>query len=231
MCGAGFCMKIIGHRGARGLETENTLESLKVGARSGADRVEFDVWTTRDGVPILLHDADFTHMAGIKKRVFDTNYSEIKKMRTLDGKKFITADEALRTLKGMPVYFEIKDYYLSKGVVNILNKYWERDIWVGSNNHKVLVDLRKVRPDLKIYAGTLWHPIETMHFIRKHRVHGMSLHYRWFNPIIYWFCRYYKLDILLYTVNSPWHIKLIKRVYPSVSIFTDYPDRAVKMVH
>jgi glycerophosphoryl diester phosphodiesterase len=223
-------MKIIGHRGARGLETENTLEALLAGVESGADRIEFDVWTTKDGVPVLLHDADFNFIAGIKKRVFEMNYSEVKKIKTLDGKKIPSVDQALRALKGKPVYIEIKDYYLSQGLIDVLNKYWERDIWVGSNNHNVLVDLRKVRPDLKIYAGTLWHPIETMHFIRKTRVHGMSLHYRWFNPIIYWFCRHYKLDLLLYTVNNPWHIKLLKKIYPRISIFTDYPDRAVKLV-
>jgi glycerophosphoryl diester phosphodiesterase len=223
-------MKIIGHRGARGLETENTLEALKAGVKAGADRVEFDVWTTKDGVPILFHDADFERMVGVKKRVFETNSKDVKEMRTFDGKKIPTADEALRHLKGRPVYFEIKDYYLSKGVVDVLNKYWERDIWVGSNNHNVLIDLRKVRPDLKIFAGTLWHPIETMHFVRKHRVHGISLQYRWFNPIIYWFCRHYSLDLLLYTVNSPWHIKLLNKIYPRVSIFTDYPNRAAKLV-
>jgi glycerophosphoryl diester phosphodiesterase len=223
-------MKIIGHRGARGLETENTIEALIAGMKAGADRVEFDVWTTKDGVPILFHDADFERLVGIKKRVFEIDYKEVKKMKTFDGKKIPTADEALRHLKGQPVYLEIKDYYLSKGVLDVLNKYWERDIWVGSNNHNVLVDLRKVRPDLKIFAGTLWHPIETMHFVRKHSVHGISLQYRWFNPIIYWFCRHYKLDLLLYTVNNPWHIRLLNKIYPRVSIFTDYPDRAVKLV-
>jgi hypothetical protein len=69
-----------------------------------------------------------------------------------------------------------------------------------------------------------------MHFVRKHRVHGISLQYRWFNPIIYWFCRHYSLDLLLYTVNSPWHIKLLNKIYPRVSIFTDYPNRAAKLV-
>lgn len=223
-------MKIFGHRGARGLETENTIESLKIGAASGADRVEFDVWTTKDGIPVLNHNADFWHMAGDKRRVFDMTYAEIKKLRTLDGKKIPSAEEALRALGNVPVYMEVKDFYLSFGILELLDKHKDRDIWVGSNNHKILADLKKKRPAIKIYAGTLWHPIETMHFIRKQDIHGMSLQYRWFNPVIYQFCKHYDIDLLLYTVNRPWHIKFLNKIYPRVSIFTDYPDRAVKLL-
>lgn len=223
-------MKIIGHRGSRGTETENTLESLKAGAKAGADRVEFDVWTSKDDVPVLLHDADFKRIAGHSKRVFNMTYRQIKKLETIDGKKIPTAEEALKALPHTPVYMEIKDYYLSKGMLAVLDKYKNRDIWVGSNNHKMLAELKSKRPAVKIYAGTLWHPIETMHFIRKQDIHGMSLHYRWFNPVIYWFCNHYDIDLLLYTVNSPWHIRFLNKVYPRVSIFTDYPERAVKLL-
>lgn len=223
-------MKIIAHRGARGLETENTIESLKIGAASGADRVEFDVWTTKDGVPVLLHDADFKRIAGVEKRVFDMSSQAVAKLRTFDGKKIPTAVEALTVLKKTPVYFEIKDYYLSDGLLTVLDRFKNQDIWVGSNNHKVLAELMLKRPHIKIYAGTLWHPIETMHFIRKHKIYGMSLHYRWFNPVIYYFCKHYDIDLLLYTINNPWHMKFLKKVYPRVSIFTDYPDRALKLL-
>ena len=223
-------MKIIGHRGARGLETENTLEALRVGAATGADRIEFDVWTTKDNVPVLLHDADFKRMTGNSCRVFDTKISKIKSFKTIDGKKIPTAEEALKCVKGTPVYMEIKDYYLSDGIVDLLDRFVDMDIWVGSNNHKVLYELKKKRPAVKLYAGTLWHPIETMHFIRKNNIHGMSVQYRWFNPIIYYFCRYYKIDLLLYTVNNPFYMKFLNKVYPGVSIFTDYPDRAVKLL-
>ena len=221
-------MKIISHRGARGLETENTLEGLMAGVRAGADRVEFDVWTTKDNVPVLLHDADFKRMTGHEGRIFDMTYAQIKKLKTLDGKKIITGDEALTALGKTPAYVEVKDYYLSNGIIKLIDKHRGKDIWIGSNNHKVLAALKKKRPNVKIYAGTLWHPIETMHFIRKQDIHGMSLHYRWFNPVIYLFCKHYDIDLLLYTINHPWHMRFFNKIYPRISIFTDHPDRAVK---
>ena len=225
-------IKIISHRGARGLETENTLESLKAAVKAGADRVEFDVWTTQDNVPILNHDADFRAVAGDPRRVFKLRYEEIQKLRTHDGKKIISADMALAYLKRqkVPAYIEIKDFYLSSGVLKLLEKYRGCDTWVGSNNHSVMTALAKKRPDLYLVPGTIWHPVETMHFARKHKIQGMSLSFHWFNPVVYFFCRRYGIELLLYTINSPWQIKFIKKVYPGVSIITDYPDRAVKLI-
>lgn len=47
----------IGHRGASARAPENTLVSFETAIGDGADGLEFDVRLTRDGVPIVLHDA------------------------------------------------------------------------------------------------------------------------------------------------------------------------------
>jgi glycerophosphoryl diester phosphodiesterase len=46
-----------GHRGARGLKPENTLPSFEAAFDVGVTTVETDLHLTRDGVPILFHDA------------------------------------------------------------------------------------------------------------------------------------------------------------------------------
>ena len=49
---------VIGHRGASGSAPENTLHGLRARARSsGADAFELDVRLTRDGAPVVIHDA------------------------------------------------------------------------------------------------------------------------------------------------------------------------------
>lgn len=45
-----------GHRGARGLFPENTLEGFTAAIRLGVDALELDVAITRDGVPVVFHD-------------------------------------------------------------------------------------------------------------------------------------------------------------------------------
>ncbi|MFI6493598.1 glycerophosphodiester phosphodiesterase [Streptomyces sp. NPDC050564] len=47
----------VAHRGAPYRVRENTIDSLRSALRLGADVVEIDVRLTRDGVPVLLHDA------------------------------------------------------------------------------------------------------------------------------------------------------------------------------
>ena len=49
-------VKVAHHRGSSRYAPENTLPAYEKAIRLGADFVEFDIRTTRDGVPVLLHD-------------------------------------------------------------------------------------------------------------------------------------------------------------------------------
>src|SRR3954469_2243820 len=49
-------IQIIGHRGARGLFPENTLEGFCSAWERGIEAFELDVGLTRDGVPVVAHD-------------------------------------------------------------------------------------------------------------------------------------------------------------------------------
>ena len=48
---------IIAHRTSPRDAPENSLEGIRRSAELGADYVEVDVRLTRDGVPVMLHDA------------------------------------------------------------------------------------------------------------------------------------------------------------------------------
>ncbi|MEJ2357884.1 MAG: glycerophosphodiester phosphodiesterase [Deinococcales bacterium] len=47
---------LVGHRGTRGVEPENTLRAFRRAFDDGLDGIEFDVQRTLDGVLVLLHD-------------------------------------------------------------------------------------------------------------------------------------------------------------------------------
>ncbi len=49
-------IQLWGHRGARALYPENTLEGIRAALALGIDGVEIDVAVTGDGVPVLSHD-------------------------------------------------------------------------------------------------------------------------------------------------------------------------------
>ena len=50
--------RVLAHRGGGSLAPENTLAALRAGQALGARGVEFDVMLSRDGVPLLMHDAE-----------------------------------------------------------------------------------------------------------------------------------------------------------------------------
>ncbi len=49
---------VVGHRGAMGHAPENTMTSFEEAVELGADMFEFDVRLTKDGIPVIVHDAN-----------------------------------------------------------------------------------------------------------------------------------------------------------------------------
>nr|WP_246211721.1 glycerophosphodiester phosphodiesterase [Phytoactinopolyspora alkaliphila] len=68
---------MIGHRGTPSEFTENTVTSLRNAEALGADGVEFDVRLTRDGVPVLLHDADLNRIWGRPDQLADVDFGDV----------------------------------------------------------------------------------------------------------------------------------------------------------
>jgi glycerophosphoryl diester phosphodiesterase len=68
---------IIGHRGASAHAPENTLAALKMAIDRGADGVEFDVRLAKDGVPVVIHDADLWRVASLPAAVADLTSTEL----------------------------------------------------------------------------------------------------------------------------------------------------------
>lgn len=60
--GAMRTVTAVAHRGHPYRARENTLDSLRTALDAGADAVETDVRLTRDGVPVLLHDASLKRL-------------------------------------------------------------------------------------------------------------------------------------------------------------------------
>src|SRR3954471_4610552 len=56
--GKGKSPWVVGHRGAMGHAPENTMTSFEQAVDLGADMLEFDVRITKDGVPVIVHDAN-----------------------------------------------------------------------------------------------------------------------------------------------------------------------------
>jgi glycerophosphoryl diester phosphodiesterase len=70
-----FC---IGHRGASGHKTENTLEAFELASNLGAEMWELDTQLTRDGVVVVSHDDHLLRVFGKDIRVSQMTAAEVR---------------------------------------------------------------------------------------------------------------------------------------------------------
>lgn len=83
---------IIAHRGASAIAPENTLAAFSRAIEAGADGVEFDVRLSKDGLPVVMHDATLARTAGIDGRVADLTAEQLSRLDA--GSWFNTARPA-----------------------------------------------------------------------------------------------------------------------------------------
>jgi len=71
---------IIAHRGASALAPENTIAAFTRAIDAGSDGVEFDVRLSKDGVPVVVHDATLLRTTGINERVADLTAEQLSRV-------------------------------------------------------------------------------------------------------------------------------------------------------
>ncbi len=97
--------EIVSHRGFSAKAPENTAAAFKMAWEAGTDACELDLYLTRDGKIIVIHDKDTARTTGVKKVVAE---STLEELRALDagfwkgeqwkGERLPTLEEALATM-------------------------------------------------------------------------------------------------------------------------------------
>ncbi len=100
---------VVGHRGAAGLEPENTLRSLRRAIELGVDAVEVDVRLTRDRHLVIMHDETVDRTTNGTGRVDEMTLEEIRALDAGMGERVPTLEEVLSFVKGRVfLYVELK---------------------------------------------------------------------------------------------------------------------------
>ena len=73
---------VIGHRGASGYLPEHTLEAYRLAIRQGADFIEPDLVSTKDGVLIARHEVNITQTTDVAEH---PEFAARKTQKTIDG--------------------------------------------------------------------------------------------------------------------------------------------------
>jgi len=90
---------VIGHRGASGYRPEHTLAAYELAARMGADYVEPDLVSTKDGVLVARHENEISGTTDVADH---PEFASRRRTKSIDGTSFtgwFTEDFTLRELR------------------------------------------------------------------------------------------------------------------------------------
>lgn len=145
-------MLIYGHRGASGVEPENSLTAFERAVADGADGVELDVRATADGVPVVLHDRGLERTTSGRGPVDGLTMAQLRTVAAGDGRPVPTLSAVLDVLAGrLELDLEIKQVGIEGEVLGALAAF-STTRWVISSFEWGV--LRAVRS--KAAAAAVW---------------------------------------------------------------------------
>jgi glycerophosphoryl diester phosphodiesterase len=100
---------IIGHRGASGYRPEHTLAAYQLAIDLGADYIEPDLVSTKDGVLVARHENEISGTTDVAER---PEYADRRQTKTIDGTEltgWFTEDFTLAELKTLRAVERIPD--------------------------------------------------------------------------------------------------------------------------
>lgn len=111
--GRGDTVQVYGHRGASGYRPEHTLASYELAARMGADYIETDVVSTKDGVLVARHENEIGGTTDVEDH---PEFADRRTTKVIDGEEvtgWFTEDftlAELRTLRAEERIPEIRQH-------------------------------------------------------------------------------------------------------------------------
>ena len=144
----------IGHRGAAGHASENTLGAIHKGIALGVDFIEIDVRRTADGVLVILHDATVNRTTNGKGRVDRLSLREIQTFSAGNGEIIPTLEDVLKIVAGRAgLLLELKVKGIAQQAVETMRKIECTDpVIYASFLHDELIQVRRFDPIAPLMA-------------------------------------------------------------------------------
>ena len=158
--------RVCAHRGFNTIAPENSLPAFGAAVAMGAEEIEFDLWFSKDGEVISIHDPTLDRVSNGTGKVWDYTLAELREFDF--GSKWGGEFENLR----IPTFEDIlkkfachcvmnihlktdgeKPEYLSK-VFDLIKKYdCEKYVYIMCGNDRILERLQKEHPEIPRCCG------------------------------------------------------------------------------
>ena len=161
--------RLCAHRGFSTVAPENSLPAFGVAVALGAAEIEFDLWWTKDGEIVSIHDPTLDRVSDGKGKVYEHTYAELqrfdfgmKKGPHFAGLKILRFEDILKRLSCHTLFnIHVKsltdtpwDEALLKKVIRLIDAYDARGHVYFMTENDVLQDqLAKLAPDIPRCMG------------------------------------------------------------------------------
>ena len=222
---------IIGHRGAMGHVTENTIPSIKKAIELGVDGIEIDVFKCKSGEIVVFHDKKLDRLTNSSGYIEDLSYDSINKIKVMGKYRIPQLIEVIDILPNeIFLNIELKGEETVKKVNEIITEFINRTeskldrFIISSFNWKELEKFRLFNSKIPIAVLTDTTPLNAISVAKKLNAVAINPNYKLLNKNTVNEIKKEGLKIFPYTVNSLNDIDKMK-TFRVDGIITDYPER------
>ncbi len=236
---------IVGHRGCKIVDQNNTLEAFEKAIAVGAEMVEMDIRKTRDDVLVVFHDRE---IKGV--RIRGNQYEDMAALANQEGLVLPVLEETLEKLENrMKIIVELKESGYEEKVMLALLKHFQPDEFVVTSFlDGVLLRIKKRFPTIKtgLILGVGGHNEEFRRRGVGRLVQKISEYLPWrrmktcgadFLAVQYRLLRLGLLDsafkrkipVMVWTVNDPTMMRKLFLTRKVNGLITDRPDLAAEV--
>ncbi len=222
---------VIGHRGAMGHETENTLASIQKAMDLGVDMIEIDVFKIKSGEIVVFHDERLERLSNAGGKIEEWNIFELSNVILEGNHKIPQLQNVLRLIDNkVALNIELKGKDTSDRVNFIIEYYIEKQGWtldnfvISSFDWNELREFRKINPDIAIAVLTEEDPALAIDVAKELNAVAINPHYETLTAENVNAIHSAGFKIYTYTVNEPGDINKVSSLGVD-GIFTNYPER------
>ena len=150
-------MEKIGHRGAKALVDENTLESIQKAIDLGVDAIEIDIHCCKTGELIVIHDSSLDRTTNGTGEITELTYNEIQNFKTTSGYTIPTLKNTLNFCsKKCHIHIELKGKGTAKKTAELISTLVKKGNWnydeltISSFKLSRLKKIQKINPSIRL---------------------------------------------------------------------------------
>ena len=221
----------IGHRGAMGHETENTLASIQKALDLNVDMIEIDVFKIASGEIVVFHDENIDRLTNGSGDIESLDLEALKNLTVEGDHKIPLLSEVLDVINHkVPLNIELKGPDTSEGVMHIIKTYMENEGWtlddflISSFNWEELQNMRRINKDIKIAILTEDDPLDAIPIANDLNAVAINPNYLSLTKENVLEIKSQGFKVFTWTVNDTKQISNM-RILGVDGVFTNYPER------